>query len=235
MTSEVSPIALLDVYVAPKSLFENLAQVRKWSWIGLLLLLVLIVGSNYVFFNGMSTEWLIEQQLMHAGELSNAERDAAVEVMQRTAPYTGLLGGIFGAIAQLVMTAVIAGYFMLIAKAAVNGNHSLTYGDWFSFSIWTQMPILVSTLGFVALFMTSSTPDLPIVLANYASLNQLLLGLEPTDALFTWAESINLFLLWSMAIAAIGFSTCFKLSTWKAIGYSALPYLLIFGSWFLLV
>ena len=234
-TTTVSPIVILDAYVAPTSIFERLSEIKKWSWLALLLLLAVMIASNYFFFGGMSTSWLGEQQLLLAGDLSGAELKAATEMMEQTAQYTGILGGVFGAIFQLLFLCVFAAYFMLVAKFYGNNDNSFKFGDWFSFSIWTQMPMLISMLGFVALFATASTADLPLGLANYASLNQLLLGLNPSDALFTWAESINLFSLWSIVISMIGLRVCCGLSMVKASVLSLLPYVGCFGLWFVVL
>ncbi|NRA85725.1 MAG: YIP1 family protein [Gammaproteobacteria bacterium] len=234
-TLTATPMVMLDVFVAPQSLFERFSSAKKWSWLALLILITLVVGSSYVFFNGMSEQWLIEQQLMHAGDMTPAERNAAMEMMQQTAKYTGLLGGIFGSIFQVVITAIFAGYFMLSSKLFATKSPDFRYGDWFSFSVWTQMPMVISTLGFIALFMTASTGDLPLGLANYASLNQLFLNFEPSHSFYTLTESLNLFSLWSIIIAAIGFKHCCEMPFAKALAVSAMPYLICFGLWFAVI
>ena len=53
-TLTATPMVMLDVFVAPQSLFERFSSAKKWSWLALLILITLVVGSSYVFFNGFT-------------------------------------------------------------------------------------------------------------------------------------------------------------------------------------
>lgn len=232
--STSSPMALINVFVEPKSVFDNLQTTKKWSWLGLILIVAITATSSMMFFGGMSTEWLVEQQMMAAGDMSASEREAAQAAMSQMAEYTGIMAGVGSLIMFPVITALFALYYKVIGSTAANVDPEFKFGDWFAFSVWTQMPALISTLGFMALFLTAATGDLPISMPNYASVNQLFMNLVPGDALYTWAESFNLFSIWSVIIAAVGFNRCCKMSMVKSVLFAALPIVVIFGAWFII-
>lgn len=234
MSSTASPMALIDVFVAPKSLFEQLKAAKKWSWLALALMMTITSLSVMSFYDNMSPEWIVEQQLELAGDMSAAERESATKIIQQTAGNVGIIGASVAAIMTLLLTAIYAIYFMGVGKLGGINKQKLSYGDWFSFSVWIQMPMLINTIGFAVLFLTASTADLPLNLGNYASLNQLVTGYLPTDALFSWAETLNLFFVWNIALVSIGLKKCSDMSTVKATTLAAMPYIAIFGLWFVL-
>jgi len=225
MSSITAPF--LNVFAAPDELFRDQLQSRKAGWLALVILLLMTSGSILYFYGGMSPEWIVEQQMLQTPEQSPAEDKQVRQFLTEQAPYTGTLGAIFNAIFYMIILAVFAAYF----KFAGRSNEQQTYGDWFNFAIWTQMPMLVHIVGFLALVVTANTPDLPIMLANYSSLNQLVLDLPMSHNMYTWAETINLFYLWSIFIAAKGLMNWCKMSATAATIYSAVPYVVVFGLW----
>lgn len=219
--------ALLDIYLAPKALFNGLKSAKGWSLFAFALILITGFGTTMYFYSGMSTEWIVEQQLLQAGDISPSEEEQFRAIFNESAGSVGILGGIFQSLFLVLFVSLMAGYYRLVC----NQYEDYTYGDWFSFFTWTQMPNIVMLLGFAALVLTASTPDLPLMLINYASINQLILGLSPSDALYTWAESINLFYLWSITLSVIGLKAWCQMSSVKAVLISTMPYFLVFGIW----
>jgi len=232
--STSSPMALVDIFVAPANVFNQLKENKKWSWLGLLLIVAISGVASMMFFSGMSPEWIVEQQLAQSSDLSAQEAAQAKDAMMQVAPYTGIMGAVFGGIFILIMTAVFAAYYMLMGKSAAVTKPNFSYGDWFSFTLWTSMPSIINTIGFMALFLTATTAELPLSMANYASVNQLFMNYLPGDALYNWAESLNLFSIWSIFLATVGFMRCCKMSLVNSLVAAILPYFVIFGSWFAL-
>ncbi len=227
-----SPMAMVDIFVAPKSVFDNLLGNGKWAWLSLLLIIAVLVGSKIAFFSGMSSDWIVEQQLAQAGEMTASEAAQAREGMTMMAEYTGIISSIAGSIIFVILTALSAAYYMVISNVAATKTPEFSFGNWFTFAVWTQMPTIINTIGFIVLFAGANTADLPLTLGSYASVNQLFLSYVPGDALFNWAETLNLFLIWGIALAAIGFNRCCDMSAAKSLFFAVLPSLVIFGVWF---
>lgn len=227
MTSATYRTAFVDIIAAPGTLFEGLKDARAISWVALILLIGISSACIITFFNGMSTEWLVEQQMLQLTDESEADRQAIREYLTENADTVGTLGAVFNGIFLLIMVAVLAGYFKLVGHR----QSDITFGDWFSFAVWTQFPIVVQMLGFAALMVTASTGDLPMTMLNYASANQLAFGLSIDHVYFQLLETLSAFYLWSIVLGATGLQRWVGFSTGKAYALSAMPYVLFFGLW----
>ncbi|RVU40606.1 YIP1 family protein [Rheinheimera riviphila] len=230
MTTSAIRTSLLDIFIAPSQAFANL----RGSGGNLLLLIgqmLLTALAFYLFYQGMSPEWLVEQQLLQAGDLTPAEIEQTRAVMAQTAPYTAIIAAVSGPLMLLLMNAILAGYLHLISK--MSGD--FRYQDWFGFSVWSQMPMQLNAIALILLVLFADSPNLPLATANYASLNQLLLQLPIGAPFYTWAEAFSLFMLWQIAVTAVGLKQWCNFSTVKAALFAALPTVLIFGIWALLV
>ena len=230
MTTSALRTSLLDIFIAPSQAFANIrgSGGNVLLLVGQLLLLALAL---YLFYQGMSPEWLVEQQLLQAGELTPAEIEQSRAMMAQTAPYTAIIVAVTAPLMALLMNAILAGYLHLISK--MSGD--FRYQDWFGFSVWSQMPMQLNSIGLILLVLFSDTPNLPMAAANYASLNQLVLQLPIGAPFYTWAEAFSLFMLWQIAVMAIGLKQWCNFSMVKASIFAALPTVLIFGIWALLV
>lgn len=94
-----------------------------------------------------------------------------------------------------------------------------------------MMPMVISSLGIIALVFTATTNELSVRLFSYASINQLLLGLELGHPFYTMMESLNIFSIWGIALAAIGLKCWTNFSLNKAILFAALPSVVIYVIW----
>ena len=227
MATLSAPSALLDIFAAPNDVFSNLKHKKGITWLALLLLVTLTAGSIIWFYSGMSDQWIVDQQLQQMSFESPAEEAQVAQFMLENAPHTGTLGAIFSVLFLIIMLAVLALYFKIVGRQ----NEQATYGDWFAFSVWTQMPMAVQMIGFIALFVSAGGGDLSINLPNYASANQLFINLPAQHSWFQFAEALNLFFLWNIFLGAKGLMQWCKMSSVRATSLSAAPYLAIFAIW----
>lgn len=220
--------ALLDIYVAPKQVFASLPEKKGWSWLPFIILLVVNAIGMWWFYAGMSPEWIVEQQIAQAAHsMTPAEIEQSRAVMAQMADKTGIftLGGVL--VMTPIMLAIMALYTMLVG----NPGQKRRYGDWFALTVWTNMPGVLNMLGLMVLVLVSSDPNMPLNTPNYLSLNQLLLGLEPGQAWYSWAESLNLIYFWIIGLVAVGLHSWSGYSAAKSTLLAALPLVVIFGLW----
>ncbi|WP_019674680.1 YIP1 family protein [Arsukibacterium perlucidum] len=227
MSNNVSQ-ALLDIYVAPKQLFNVLPEKKGWSWFPLLLILAVNMFGVWYFYSGMSPEWVVEQQIAQvAHSMSPAEIAESRAVMGQMADKTGIISVAAILVITPIMMAIMALYLMLVG----NPGQKRPYGDWFALAVWSNMPGVLNMLGLIILVLISSDPNLPLTTVNYLSLNQLLFGLEPGAAWYTWAENFNLIYLWIAGLFAVGLHSWSGYSAAKSALLGSLPLLLIYGLW----
>ncbi|MDX1678482.1 YIP1 family protein [Arsukibacterium sp.] len=220
--------ALLDIYVAPKQLFNVLPEKKGWSWVALLIMLTVNAFGLWYFYSGMSPEWIVEQQIAQtAHTLTPAEIEQSRAVMGQMANKTGIISVAAILVITPIMLAIMALYLMLVG----NPGHKHSYGDWFAVAVWSNMPGILNMLGLIVLVLISSDPNLPLTTANYLSLNQLLLGLEPGHTWYTWAESFNLIYLWIGALFAVGLHCLSGYNAVKSTLLGFAPLVVIYGLW----
>lgn len=219
---------LIDIYVAPKQLFTTLQEKNGWSWLPFILLLVVNALGVWWFYHGMSSEWIVEQQLaMSAQDMSPAQMEEAREALGYIADMTGIIGAASVFLITPIMLALIALYTMLVG----NPGQKRSYGNWYALAVWSNMPSILNMLGLMVLILLSSDPNMSLSTVNYLSINQLLLGLQPGNAWFAWAENLNLIYIWISALLAVGLHTWSGYSAIKSAILGFLPLLVIFSAW----
>lgn len=223
---------IMDSFLAPSSAFASIRSRPAWAWIAIALIAISSALSLYALLGGASPEWIVEQQLQEAGELKPDELASTRDALLQIAPYTAHVAAISNLILLPIFCALLAGFYFFGERAF--GASRNRYGQWFGLSALSLMPLLVNALGLIVLcFMQSG--DKPLQLANYASLNALVLGLAPGERGQGLAAALSVFYLWSIVLAAIG-TRVFSAYGWgKCIALAALPYLLLFGTWAALV
>jgi hypothetical protein len=80
--------------------------------------LLLTTAIVYWFYAGMSPAWLVEQQLLHAGELTPAETEQIRAAMASMAGATPIIGAVSVAVGSLAFTAITAGLSAVNRQAA---------------------------------------------------------------------------------------------------------------------
>lgn len=218
---------IIQTLTAPHIAFTALATKSSWRWHLLPLQLLLSALVMWFFYQGMSLPHLVEQQMLLAGPMSPAEKQQATAVLGQMASNMAFIAPAMALVTSLIVTSLIGLYFLLVSRF----DKRYQYSDWFHFAVWTQLPLLLNLLGLVVLVLLSPTPDVPLTLANYASINQLFDVAQPGDSKFNLLENLNLFYLWQILLAAAGLERWLDLSKAKAYALAALPYLLIFGLW----
>lgn len=223
-------ISAFDVFLAPKVFFEKLKYYNHWGWFALIFSTLVYGLIIYWFFQGMSIDWVVEQQMSKMTNLSPAAVDKAHDYVRASAHYSGLIAGVNSILTSLIISASFACYYKIISQ-----SYTYSYSQWFSFSLWTMMPALINGAGLMVLISLTEIRDVPLDFPNYASLNQIFLKLSQDHFLYNWAESLNLFDLWAIVIAAFGLQTWVNMKPLKSFILAFLPYLTVMGIWLLIL
>ncbi|QLE08109.1 YIP1 family protein [Pseudoalteromonas shioyasakiensis] len=222
--------ALVDIFISPSKAFNGLKEAKGWSFVAFILLAGILAASMFAFYNKADPQFLIDQQVAAASvDATIAEQKMIRQSMEQTIDmqvWFAIFGGIIG---LAVINALMAGYYLFVSKQDPEANYG--YGAWYGFGVWTMMPMIISSLGLLILVLTASTDQISQTLFNYASINQLLIGLEIGHPFYTLLESLNIFSIWSIFIAAIGLKCWTNFTFNKALLFAALPSIVIYGIW----
>ena len=222
--------ALFDIFISPIGAFNGLKEAKGWSFVDFILLAGILAASMFAFYNKADPQFLIDQQVAAASvDATIAEQKMIRQSMEQTIDmqvWFAIFGGIIG---LAVINALMAGYYLFVSKQDPEANYG--YGAWYGFGVWTMMPMIISSLGLLILVLTASTDQISQTLFNYASINQLLIGLEIGHPFYTLLESLNIFSIWGIFIAAIGLKSWTNFTFNKALLFAALPSIVIYGIW----
>ncbi|WP_105174358.1 MULTISPECIES: YIP1 family protein [unclassified Pseudoalteromonas] len=222
--------ALVDIFISPSKAFNGLKEAKGWSFVAFILLAGILAASMFAFYNKADPQFLIDQQVAVASvDATIAEQKMIRQSMEQTIDlqvWFAMFGGIIG---LAVINALMAGYYLFVSKQDPEANYG--YGAWYGFGVWTMMPMIISSLGLLILVLTASTDQISQSLFNYASINQLLIGLEIGHPFYTLLESLNIFSIWGIFIAAIGLKSWTNFTFNKALLFAALPSIVIYGIW----
>ncbi|MCP4587658.1 YIP1 family protein [Pseudoalteromonas sp.] len=222
--------ALVDIFISPSKAFNGLKEAKGWSFVAFILLAGILAASMFAFYNKADPQFLIDQQVAAASvDATIAEQKMIRQSMEQTIDmqvWFAIFGGIIG---LAVINALMAGYYLFVSKQDPEANYG--YGAWYGFGIWTMMPMIISSLGLLILVLTASTDQISQSLFNYASINQLLIGLEIGHPFYTLLESLNIFSIWGIFIAAIGLKCWTNFTFNKALLFAALPSIVIYSIW----
>lgn len=219
---------ITDSFLAPSAAFASIRARPAWAWIALALIALSSAISLYALIGTASPEWIVEQQLQEAGDLKPDEREAARGALIEIAPYTAHIAAFSNVLLWPIFCALLA-LFYFAGERALGATRN-GYGAWFGLSAVAMLPQVVNALGLIVLCLTY-TGDIPLQLANYASVNALVLGLAPGERAQGLASALSLFYLWSIVLAAIGIRVYSAYGWGKSILLAALPYVLVFGAW----
>lgn len=222
--------ALVDIFISPSKAFNGLKEAKGWSFVAFILLAGILAASMFAFYNKADPQFLIDQQVAAASvDATIAEQKMIRQSMEQTIDmqvWFAIFGGIIG---LAVINALMAGYYLFVSKQDPEANYG--YGAWYGFGVWAMMPLVIYYLGFLILVLTASTNQISQTLMNYSSINQLLIGLEIGHPFYTLLESLNIFSIWSIFIAAIGLKSWTNFTFNKALVFAALPSIVIYGIW----
>lgn len=229
-----APQALTTIFLSPAEVFKQLQQSRNWGWVALLVIFATYMVSNLVFFAAIDPEWVVNKQMavIMDTDFSATEREEMRRIYRNFADYSGITGGILSMLAILLSSLLLAATYMLLANSS---RQKVEFNDWFVFVLWTQLIVVCKYLGFLSLFLITPSSELQLGLMNYSSLNQLFFAFDSESPLYQWAEKIDIFYLGQIVLATIGLRVWCGFSYGKSILIAALPYLLLFGTWLLLV
>ena len=130
------------------------------------------------------------------------------------------------------ITAILAVYFYIVCKAQGGID---TFWRWFAATVWASTPSLfVLPLGILALAFTADG-RLPPSGLNPTSLNQLVLRLGDRSIWISFAESITVPMLWTVALLAIAYRVIAQSALNKSVVIAAAPFAIFYGIWALII
>lgn len=226
--------ACLDVLMAPTNAFTNIKDKKGWAWVPFFLVIVMTSVVFVHYFSIVNIDWYQDQSLEQAAAMTGMsfeELKAASPAVEATSAMIQTIVSV--AITLIVMNLLSAVYYLLATKVTVKNDYS--FKDWYAFTWWTCMPVVVSSLASILVLFFAADGNISLNDIQPTSLNSLIFSVETSHAWYTFLEAINLFNLWIIAIASVGLKVWLNIKTKKAVILALLPSLVIYGLWALYI
>jgi hypothetical protein len=215
---------ILNTFIAPSKTFTDLRRSAMW-WAPFLLMVIVWVGLVYtgqqkVGFRKTMENAMQAQPKQQAAleQLPAAERE---QRMETGAKFTMVFWYVFPAL-QLIILLIIATVLFATFKFAVGADVSFKAS--LAIVIFAGLPGVLKEILAIISLVAGASPD-SFTFQNPVGTN---IGyyLNPADSpfLYSLASSIDVFLIWTLALTAIGFTCISKVKRGTA-------FVIVFGWW----
>lgn len=219
---------VVNLFVAPGQALDY-ARERPGMWwlpLGILLAVQAVMAvwvaltMNMAAYHQMIAESIARTNPEHAQQ--------AIQMMTQHGRGFLMFGMLIGLVGLVIVELLYALYLFLADK--VFSADSGSYGQWFSFSVWTSLP---ATLGIIASLVAwaLSNKSIPLEQVDVTSLNNLFFHLKPGTHLFRIAQ-FSILQFWVLGLMTYGLKRWRNHSTAKALAIAIAPYVVIYAIMF---
>lgn len=221
---------LQALFFEPRRAFTELDAKPRYWW-PLLVVSFASAALTLWYLSVVDIAWVTDQQIRNSSFTQNMT-DAEIDRMADAAVGRRGLQMVLGTAGTLIVVPLLllvtALYYLLAGK--ITGVQR-SYRHWVSLSAWSAMPTLLAVILGAVMLATATTRQIGQEALQPLSLNALVFHRNAGDPGYTLLSSINLLQLVSLWLAAFGVKAWSGRSWLFSIIFTALPLLLIYGTW----
>jgi hypothetical protein len=211
-----------DIYFKPGGVFTAVGEKNNWSWLAFFIVLLMALVPQYLYVHFVDITWYQDLLIAAEGDLSPAEIDARRGFMTQSSFMAQHVIGT--AIGFIIINAILAVYLHLCTRN--DDSHVFGFTDWYGFTWWASMPIVLSSLVSVMILLLSDNHQVaPSVLAPLSL--AYLFGVEVTSKWYGLLTAINLVSIWTIYLTTVGVARWTSFSTQKSLIIAAAPTVII--------
>ena len=224
--------AMVDIVASPSKAFDEIRQHTAWLWWPLLAAILLTSALFIYYYNWVDFPWLVDETIRRIPAEDRAESEAVIR--QFMSPGRSMWITVVAAAVISLLIYVIQATYLNLANKLITGA-DVGFGNWFSLSAWAHfVSVFGAVAGFVAMLVADSNQMATEGLA-VLSMNALLVHASYDEPWFTWANSLTLVNLWTIALTVVGFARWTGAGLVKSAVITLVPWVLIFGIWALTI
>lgn len=225
--------ALVDIIAAPSKALDEVRDRVSWLWVPLGIVMVLTIASMVAYYAWVDFDWLVDQAVADALQ-AGADPSAAAGIRSFMESGTMITVTVVSiVVVTLLIYTIQSIYLHLVNK--ITGNPDLRFSQWFALSAWTAFPMVFQALSSFGVLAVAGNRQLPQEDLSPLSLQSLLINADSGSPWAAWGSSITVISFWTIGLLALGIMRWTGASTLKAVIIAALPSVLIYGVWALVV
>jgi hypothetical protein len=198
---------VIDTFIAPKKTFADIRRSAQW-WLPFLLMVLAGCSLVYVAEQRIGTQKLVENDLHARPKAEDRFEKLTPEQQAGQIKVTGFIYYVAIPVFTLLIWLVMAGLQFGTLKIAANSD--ITYGKTLAVIAYAGLPIAVRSLLAIVSVLAGASPD-GFSVNNPVATNPGYF-MNPADSPFLYfvMSQLDVFLLWTLVLTAIGFSTTGK-------------------------
>jgi hypothetical protein len=210
-TPEQAPLSqgarVIDTFVAPKKTFADLRRSAQW-WLPFLLVLIAGWALVYVAEQRIGTQRMMENELQARPKAEARYENATPEQKATQVKITGIVYYVAIPVFTLIIWLVMAGLQFGTLKVA--SNTDITYGKTLAVIAYAGLPMVVRHLLGIVSVLAGVNPDGFTLNNPVASNPGYFMNPGENPFLYFIASQLDVFLIWTLVLTAIGFFTTGK-------------------------
>lgn len=210
-TPESAPLSqggrIVNTFIAPSKTFTDLRRSAMW-WAPFLLIVLLGWGLVYVAEQRIGLQKIVENGLQARPKAEAMYEKATPEQRAQQIKVTGVIYYVAIPVFLLIIWLIMAGLQFGTLKIAANAD--ISYSKTLAVLVYSALPIVLKNVLAIASVLAGVNPD-GFNLNNPVATNPAYF-MNPAESPFLYfiASQVDIFLLWSLALTAIGFAATGK-------------------------
>lgn len=231
LPAETAPLSegarIINTFIAPSKTFTDLRRNAKW-WAPFLLMVIISTALVYTAGQKIGFRKIMENQMQSQPKaqerLEKLPADQREQQLAQGAKVTGIFSYVFPVFILLIWL-LIALFMFATFKLAVGAD--VSYKVSLAIIIYAALPLSIKTLLALVSVLAGMSPE------SFSFQNPIASNpgyfMNPTDGVFLYsiATAVDVFMIWTLVLTAIGFTCVAKIKTGTA-------YAVVFGWWIVL-
>jgi len=224
-TPETAPLSqvarIINAFVAPSKTFTDLRRSASW-WAPFLLTALISCALVYVAGQKIGFAKIVENQMQSQPKAEARFEKLTPEQREQQIKWTGISYYVIIPVFTLIIWLVVAAFQFATFKFGANAD--ITYSRSLAVVAYGGLPLAIKALLAAVSVLAGASAD-GFSMQNPVATNPGYL-LNPADGVFLYslASALDLFMIWTLVLTAIGFTYAGKVKSTTA-------YVVVFGWW----
>jgi Yip1 domain len=212
---------IIDTFIAPSKTFTDIRRSAQW-WAPFLLMVVMSTIFVYTAGQKIGFQKIVENQMQSQPKAQDRFEKMTPEQRAGQVKWTGILSYVFIPLFTLIIWLIMAG--LQFATFKFGANADLTFSRSLAVVVYGGLPFLLRQVLAVVSVLAGVNPDGFSLQNPFASNPGYFMNPADGPFLYNLASSLDVFLIWTLVVTAIGFAYAGKVK-------QGTSYAIVFGWW----
>ena len=157
--------------------------------------------ANYAYFESVSPEYFVEEQLAQKQDISKSEYDIAESLLLDMHGSQAYITSTVEVLTWLFIGMFTASYLFLVSKWF--SNHNLTFRKSLVWTSWLLMPVCISKIISIVAIFNSGTGEISYTLLSPLTLSEISQAFPSLSIGSTLGSVISVFTVWQSILLAV--------------------------------